>query len=177
MKNYKNPYEAPKLTQEQINSLSIEENFLGLVAGEDGWYVKDGDNNNYEKLLTGSGNIDGDSTDIKECANALKETVITSEQTITLTGVSPIEHDINIKILNKNLAYDTIYENGNIRSKVKTLYAGKTYTISFYINKVLDDNGEPISGLITLPTNEEWGCYADGERYTATFTMTEDKTY
>lgn len=179
MKNYKNPYEAPKLTQKQINNIPIEEDFLGLIAGEDGWYIKDGNTNKTEKLLTESGGGTGGNTEnTSECANALKESIITNEKTITLTDVSPIEHDISIKIfLSKNLAYDTVYENSSLKSKVKTLYAGKTYTISFYINKVLDDNGKPIFGLITLPTNEEWGCYADGERYTATFTMTEDKTY
>ena len=52
MKNYKNPYEAPKLTPAQRASISIEDNFLGLIAGEDGWYVKINTDNTPSKLLT-----------------------------------------------------------------------------------------------------------------------------
>lgn len=123
--------------------------------------------------------IEAVSSNVATFSNALKGTA--SGQSVTLTDVSPIEHNISVKVKTKNVAFNATYNDvsvGNTQTGVvvayaKTLEKGKTYTLSFDTENTgatmqFVSYGKPV----TMLTSQYF--VADGTRKSVTFTMTDD---
>lgn len=104
MTNYKNPYEAYPISQEQIQSLELTPGFLGLIAGEDGWYTKFNDGKIEKIILENQLN---QTLDPGSYSNALKGELVSGTYeddgyTIFCSNirsqVSPLPHNMTLKI-------------------------------------------------------------------------------
>ena len=116
---------------------------------------------------------------VSNAANAIKGTV--RGESIVITDVSPLEHVMDVRLKNKNLAYDVScndvsLENRNVSVATASfsLEKGKTYTISF--------DTENTGGRITFTTyakpftliSNYTAVVADGNRQFFVFEVYED---
>ena len=128
MRNYKNPYEAPSLTHQQLDNINVESGFLALIAGPDGWYMKD--ENGVFRLLTETeikayqlptageelgGVKSGGSVTIKDGIITVKK----DSHTHTVEYIENLQDKLNLKANSKDVyGKDNVYTKTEVDNKI-----------------------------------------------------------